>query len=581
MNTKNNPTLYGIRYSVLIYALLCLTTLGLYYQVGNFEFINFDDDEYITENIHLKEGALLKKVKWCFTATYANNWHPLTWLSHLLDIELYGYSAGKHHLTNVFFHIFNTLLLFTLLQKITNNLGRSAFVAALFAVHPLHVESVAWVAERKDVMSAFFFLLTLISYHSYSRHPGFKNYMLTFLLLTLGLMSKPMLVTTPFVLLLLDYWPLNRIDLSKTTLSRSEDLKELIFLVIEKIPLLLPVIFSTIITFSVQKLGGAVAASTIYPLDVRLANALIAYVTYIFKMVWPAKLAIYYPHPGMPSWQQILGYGLLFTTLSVFAFFLRKRYPYILVGWLWYLGMLVPVIGLIQVGSQAMADRYTYLPLIGLFIIIAWGVPDLLKNRFNNPKIPLIFAFISLVILFLISQNQIRYWKNSITLFQHALEVTEDNFIAHHNLGVALSKRGHYNEAIEHYAQTLRIVPNYVSAHHNMGIALAKQGKQDEAIQKYNDVLHLAPNHKEVYFSLGNAMVAKGMLEQAVSYFQKAIKLNPSHAETYNNLGVVLFKLGMVSESIANFQAAIKINPHFTDARKNLQKILKMQNGTN
>lgn len=577
MNTKDNPTFYGIRYSVLIYALLCLTTLGLYHQVSNFEFINFDDDEYITENIHLREGSPLEKAKWCFTAGYANNWHPLTWLSHLLDIELYGYSAGKHHLTNVFFHIFNTLLLFTLLQKLTNNLGRSAFVAALFALHPLHVESVAWVAERKDVMSAFFFFLTLISYRHYSRNPGFKAYLLMFLLLTLGLMSKPMLVTTPFVLLLLDYWPLKQ----TANYAHHYTQKKLIKLITEKLPLLIPVMASIAVTVSVQKAGGAVAGDDIYPLDDRLANALVSYATYILKMVCPTKLTIYYPHPGMPSWQQILGSGLLITIISALAIFLRKRYAYILVGWLWYLGMLVPVIGLVQVGSQAMADRYTYLPLIGLFIIIAWGVPDLLRNWFYKQKILLSLAFLSLVILFLLSLNQIGYWKNSITLFQNALQVTDNNFIAHHNLGAALSKRGYYNQAIHHYAETIRIVPKYASAHHNMGIAFSKQGKHDKAVDKYYDVLRIEPYHKEVYFSLGNAMIAKGRFDKALKYFQKAIKLNPNSAETYNNLGVVQFKLGDIGEAISNFQTAIKINPHFTDAQKNLEKILKIKKDIN
>ncbi|MDM8542405.1 tetratricopeptide repeat protein [Desulfococcaceae bacterium HSG9] len=569
---------YGVRYGVLISLFLIITTLGTYYQVRNYAYVNFDDDDYVLNNIHIKNGPIYERIVWCFTAAYATNWHPLTWLSHLCDIELYGLNSGRHHLTNVLFHVINTLLLFVFLHKTTGTLWRSGFVAALFALHPLHVESVAWVSERKDVLSAFFFFLTLIGYQRYSRFPGIGTYLLVLLLLMLGLMSKPMLVTTPFVLLLLDYWPLRRISLSMATIYDTRVRYKAIRIVVEKLPLFIPVTASIVITYLAQKSGGAVASDEIYSLTVRIANGLVSYINYIQKMFWPAKLAIFYPHPGMPPWWQILGCGTLLVVISFLTIICRKCYPFIVVGWFWYLGMLVPVIGFIQVGSQAMADRYTYLPLIGLFISIAWGVPELLKNWRHKQKWLLALTITCLSVLVFITFNQIRYWKNSVSLFQHALEVTDNNFLAHHNLGVALAERGYYTEALKHYGETIRLSPSYVTAHHNMGIVLAKQGRTDEAIRKYFDVLDFEPNHKEVYFSLGNVMIAKGKFDMAETYFNKAIQLNPDNAETYNNLGVVLFRLGKTQEAIAAFQKTININHEHVGARDNLTKIINSLN---
>ena len=425
----------------LIISLLLITAILIaYWQVKDFDFICFDDKPYVTENRHVQAGLTVKGFAWAFTTFHASNWHPLTWLSHMTDCELYGLNPMGHHWTSLQFHIANTLLLFFILQYMTGALWRSAFVAALFAMHPLHVESIAWVAERKDVLSTFFGMLTLLAYCRYAKQPSLAGYLLIILFLSMGLMAKPMLVTFPFLFLLLDFWPLER--LRSETVSR---------LILEKIPMLVPVVISSCLTFMAQQSSGAVKPLESFSLTVRIANAFVSYASYAVKAIWPHNLTIFYPHPGnaLPLWQ-VLGAILLVGGASFLAIRSLKKYPYIAVGLFWYLGMLVPVIGLVQVGQQAMADRYTYIPMTGLFIIIAWGFSDL-STKWHYRKIVLtLFAVIILSVLAVSTFFQLGYWRNSVALFERAVSITENNYLAHNNLGAALLEKGKFDKAVLH-----------------------------------------------------------------------------------------------------------------------------------
>jgi hypothetical protein len=383
-------------WSLCIYLTLALATLAVFWQVLGHDFVNYDDPDYVYRNPNVQSGITLSSIKWAFTTGHAANWHPLTWLSHMLDWQLFGDNPGWHHLTNLFLHIANTLLLFAVLKRMTNALWRSAFVAAAFALHPLHVESVAWVAERKDVLSTLFWMLTIAAYLRYLERPGTGRYLLTLLIFALGLMAKPMLVTLPFVLLLLDYWPLGRFQFGQIVKSVGQQSRKSLnafshwklsrHLLLEKVPLFALSAISSIVTFLVQRTAGAVTSVETLPLKLRIANTFVSYLTYIQKMVWPSRLAMFYPYPDKTDliWQTVV-FALLLLIISLGVIWLMRRRRYLLTGWLWYLGTLVPVIGLVQVGDQALADRYTYVPLTGLFIIIAWGVPDLIaKWRFRK-----------------------------------------------------------------------------------------------------------------------------------------------------------------------------------------------------
>lgn len=482
-----------------------MAALVVFWQSADHEFVNFDDELYVTRNSHVQAGLTYQGLVWALTTTHVGNWHPLTWLSHMLDCELYGLNPGGHHFTNLLLHIANTLLLFMVLKRMTGALRRSAFVAALFALHPLHVESVAWVAERKDVLSTFFWMLTMGVYVRYVERPGLNRYLLVLLSFALGLMAKPMLVTLPFVLLLLDYWPLGRFQFRQSSDDSNSQSHEsinfsnqrsLIFrLVLEKAPFFALAAVSGVVTFFVQQGGGAVRSLYVFPLDIRIANAMVSYVSYIEKMIWPHHLAVFYPHPGMlPMWQ-IAGAGLLLVCISVLVVRAARRHPYLLTGWLWYLGTLVPVIGLVQVGSHAMADRYTYVPLIGLFIMIAWGSCDI-SERWRYRKIVLAISTGVLLCASMISTgSQVRYWQNSVALFEHTLDVTANNWLAHNNMGIALARRGKFDEAIAHYSETLRIKPDYAPAYSNLGIVFAVQEKAEEAIAHFRKALQINPDY--------------------------------------------------------------------------------------
>jgi tetratricopeptide (TPR) repeat protein len=577
MVTRDNAhkgTFYNIRAELLIFLLLVMVTFAVYWQVRNYSFVHIDDSQYVTENQHVQAGLSIESIIWAFSSQHAANWHPITWLSHMMDIELYGLNPGAHHQTNIIFHLFNTLLLFFVFRKMTGGLWQSGFVAALFAIHPLHVESVAWVAERKDVLSTFFWMLTMFSYARYAAHPGINRYLPVVGFFMLGLMAKPMLVTLPFVLLLLDFWPLRRMQFNSTAddghklQQRSQGL--LIFW--EKIPLFSLALTSSVMTFLAQKSGGAVGSMELYPLTTRVANALVAYVKYIGKMIWPANLAVFYPYSdSLPGWQ-VIGAGALLGLITFAAIQFFRQRPWFAVGWLWFLGTLVPVIGLVQVGLQAMADRYTYIPLIGVFIIVAWGVPELLHRWRHKEKLLGLTAISVIIMLGVTSWMQTRYWENSHALFKHALDVTENNYLAHNAFGNALKEQGKNDEAMRHYLSALEIKPDYAAPHYSMGHTLAGQGKLDDAINHFKKALQIKPDYAEAHDNLGYAFMMQGKIEQAILHYSDALRMKPDDAEIHNRLGLALVSQGQFANAVIHFQKAVNLKADFIAAQRNLYK---------
>jgi len=463
------------RLSTVICAALILVTIAAYEPLRHNGFINLDDTRYVVENNNIHGGLSYNSIIWAFKTCYAGNWHPLTWLSHTLDCQLFGLDPVRQHFSSLLLHIANTLLLFWVLVKMTADIWPSVFTAALFALHPLHVESVAWAAERKDVLSTLFWLLTMASYLRYVRRRNVTWYIMTLVLFALGLMAKSMLVTLPFVLLLLDYWPLGR-----PNRHTAHNIRYIIF---EKLPFFALSAVSSVITFMVQRSSGAVKSGEIYPFGIRVSNALVSYVKYIVKIIYPVDLAVLYPHPihSLPLWQPIASLAILIG-ISGGIIYTARRQKYLVTGWLWYLGTLVPVIGLVQVGNQAMADRYTYLPSIGVFIMIAWGAAALSAKRRFGKIIFRTAAIIALAILLMCTRMQVKLWKNSFTLFEHTLKVTQNNYIVHNNYGIALSQAGRLDEGIAQFRQSLQINPQRLNTHYNLGLALAQAGHLEEAI---------------------------------------------------------------------------------------------------
>jgi tetratricopeptide (TPR) repeat protein len=570
--------------SICIYLVLALTTTAVFYQVCTYDFVNYDDPDYVYENPNIQAGITPKTIKWAFTTGYTAIWHPLTWLSHMLDWQLFGPKAGGHHLTNLIFHIVNTLLLFIVLKQMTHKLWPSAFVAALFALHPLHVESVAWVAERKDVLSTFFWMLTMWAYLQYVRHPRVTRYLLTLLTFALGLMAKPMLVTLPFVLLLLDYWPLARVPSERAvgkTDRRDERHRDTSFnrqatyhLIQEKIPFFVLSAISSVVTFLVQRSSGAVAELVGLPLKIRIFNALTSYVEYIGKMIWPVHLAVFYPHPDQNVsilYAVISAVLLLAVTILVFRF--AKNHRYLVTGWLWYLGTLVPVIGLVQVGQQALADRYSYITLTGLFIIIAWGLPDLLaKWRYKK----IVFTLSALLIILAMSvctYFQLRHWQNSLTLFQHALDVTEDNYMAHFGIAGPLREQGRLDEAIYHCSEVVRLRPNYLDAQINLAHVLYDAGRLDEAVKECRKYLQMKPDDPNVLNVLGITLGQQGKFDEAVKCFTEALRIKPD-AAAHTNISYVLALQGNLDEAAVHLAEALRLDPQLAQAHYSLGQVL-------
>jgi tetratricopeptide (TPR) repeat protein len=556
---------------------LAAVTLAVYVQVYRCEFIDLDDGLYVFDNEHVTSGLNWQNVAWAFTAGRAANWHPLTWLSHIVDCQVFGLRAGFHHLVNVLLHVANTLLLFLIFQKLTGARWKSAFVAALFALHPLHVESVAWVAERKDVLSTLLWLLTLWAYVGYVRKPDRKRYLLTVLFFALGLMAKPMLVTLPFVLLLLDFWPLGRFSTalqatadsaggSKQT-STNVVLKSALPLVREKIPFFLLAAASSVVTFVAQKEGGAVGTKVIFPFGVRIANAIHSYVAYLLKASWPGKLSVFYRYEleGYPSYEVALA-ALLLISVTVLALRFASRFPYVAFGWLWYLGTLVPVIGLVQVGQQAMADRYTYVPLIGIFVLIAWGAPDV-AAKWTIAKKPLAIAAVLLLLACSAATwFQLRYWRNTTSLFSRALEIDKDNYIGHEILGTGLARRGKYQEALDHFREALRYMPSETQVMNNVAYCLYHLGKVDQALEQYATKLKINPDDPVALRELGQVRFDQGKFEEAADLFSRAQRKSPDNLALLCSLGNALAKLGRNQQAIDAYNSALRAQPAYADA---------------
>ena len=558
-----------IRPKLIIGIILSLLVLASYWGVQGNGFINYDDPAYVVENRHVKGGLSGEGLVWAFTTSYLCNWHPLTWLSLMLDHDLYGMNAGGYHWTNVLLHLLGVLALFFALHRMTGDLWCSGLVAGLFGVHPLHVESVAWVSERKDVLSGLFWMLGLWGYARYAERPGAVRYGAVVLFFVLGLLSKPMVVTFPFVLLLLDWWPLGRLGGASG--------RSLASLTYEKIPLFVLSVASGVVTFLVQRAGESVASLGTLPLGDRLGNAVVSYGRYLVKMVLPYDLAVFYPHPGGWPAREVFLSSALLVLISGFVVMRRRRQPYWAAGWLWYFGTLVPVIGLVQVGAQSMADRYTYLPLIGLFIMIAWGGKDLIAGI--SPRRPFAALLSGGVLSLLAAMTfiQVGYWRDSATLFRHALRVTDGNYQAHNHLGRATASEGSFAEAIGHYRDAIRIIPYYGDAYHNLGVAQMERGEYAEALLSYGYAQRFRSDDGNVRFSRGELFARKGLWSEAVSEYRAALERKPEDPMLRNNLGVALTHRGSISEAIAEFRAAIRLDRTYAGAHGNLAMLLAGQ----
>jgi len=589
------------RPDLLILLGLGVVTFAIYAQVIRHQFITLDDPTYIQENPMVNRGVTLAGLAWAFTTFYATNWHPLTWISHMIDCQLFGVNAGSHLLVNALIHVANTLLVFWFLLRATHARWPSALVAALFALHPLHVESVAWAAERKDTLSTCFGLLSLIAYVRYVETRSRKWYAGSAVALALGLLAKPMLVTWPFVMLLLDYWPLRRLSQS-TSRNKSISIAPLIR---EKLPLFALVTASAVVTLIAQSRGGAVRTLGHETIALRLSNALVSYAKYLLLTFWPNDLAIYYPFAGIPAWQIISAAFLLIGT-TAFCLSQRKIRPYLIVGWLWFLGTLVPVIGLVQVGGQIMADRYFYIPSIGLFIAVVFGLADITRSLRVAPSLSAAIAGIVLLVLATLTNAQIRRWHDSFTLFEHTLAVTPPNLRIEYNLGVALGVSDRYDEAVAHFEKALQIDPNFYDGLVVMGVTRAHQGRLPEAIEYFQAAirsqpdmpkahvqlahalwtqkrdqdaleemrraLQFAPKDADIRADFGLALALAGRIPEAIDQLHEALRLNPNSAETHNNLGLALLASGKARESISEFEAALRLKPELKGAADNLQR---------
>ena len=632
-------------------ALLLLATIAIYWPATRGDFVNYDDDLHVTANAQVQKGLTWESVKWALLTPVNCIWHPVTVLSHMVDCQLFGLNPWGHHLTSVLLHAVNTMLLFLFLWGLTGALWRSVLAAALFGWHPLHVESVAWVSERKDVLSGFFGLLSLLAYVRYAQrrmqnaegrmqneaatdtqpatrftfhvsrftfHTGIF-YLLSLCFLALGLMSKPMLVTLPFVMLLLDYWPLRRMQNAECRMQNeaatdTQPVSRFTFhlpLLFEKIPFFFLVALASVVTFVVQRHTGALDAGESLPLGARAGNALISYGRYLGKLFWPAELAVVYPHPGQWPLEKVLLAGAVILGISVLFWAARRRYPCLLMGWLWYCGTLVPVSQIIQTGSHAMADRYTYLPSLGVVILAVWGAYELMQGKaaggvereereereergsvghalarstlHASRSTPILLSVAGGVAVFAclaMTRQQIGYWHDSEALFRHALAVTENNDGAHNGLGIALDQKGQMDGAIRQFEEAIRLKPRYSSAHCNLGIALNKNGQVDEAIREFREAIRLKPNQVGAHYGLGIVLNRKGQMEEAIRQLEEAIRLKPDYAEAHNELGIALGRKGQMDEAIRQFQEAVRLKLDYAEAQFNLGLALGLRGET-
>ena len=559
------PAVPAAKRTLWIYALLAAATLAVYAQAAHFDFVNFDDPDYVTANPHVLGGFTAENIQWAFASGDAANWFPLTRLSHMLDYRLFGAWSGGHHLVNVVLHTAAVLLLFAFLYRATRRQWLSAWVAALFALHPLHVESVAWVAERKDVLSSALAMLALWGYVRWVERPSPRRYLLVVVAFGLGLMAKPMIVTLPVVMLLLDIWPLDRGAKWR-----------------EKVPLFAMSAACAVVTLLVQQAAGAVRTVEQFPLLLRIENSALSVVVYLFAWFWPAHLAVFYPYPvEIPLWEAAAA-ALAIVAACMFVWRARQRYPFLMVGWFWYLIVLAPVIGFVQVGAQARADRYTYLPSIGIAIILAWGAAELL-NRAPGAK-PAVTALAAAACLAaaVLTWVQLGTWQDSRTLFQHAVDVTENNYLAHHNLGVALAETPDgVSQAVSEFQAALRIKPNYLRAHTDLGSAYVKLNRIPDAQAEYRSALALDPSLPIPHNNLGNTYAQLGLWNEAVSEYQTALRLDPEYsdarrnlAEAEYNLGLAFAKAGRTADAEAHLEAALRSRPDYPEAHNNLGVVL-------
>lgn len=604
--------LQQVRPSFIVIFLLVISIVILYYPVTKYGFVNFDDVNYVVKNNHVRDGLTLEGVKWAFFAFYEANWHPLTWISHMIDIQLFGMDPGKFHSVNIIIHSLNAVLLFLFFSKSTGKIGVSSIIAALFAIHPTHVESVAWIAERKDVLSFFFMMLTLISYLKYVSSNKKIPYYVSLFFFALGLMSKPMLVTLPFLLILIDYWPLERLFSTKNNISNETQIIKN-YHIIEKIPFFIISAISSLITILAQKTGGAVVSINDVSLDMRIGNAVISYIKYLSKIFIPNDLATPYPYPEKISLGIFFIFLIIILTFSILSLYTFKSRRYVLFGWLWFLGTLVPVIGIVQVGSQSMADRYLYIPAIGIYVIIAMSsYNEAIKDKSNKK----IFAFLLTVFFIFLafkSRVQTSYWENGASLFENAIKVTKNNTLAYYNLANEMSGLGNSDKAIEYYLKAININPSEAPFHTNLGIEYKTKGDYGKAFDHFSTALQLNPDLVEAlcnmalilfekydsteeaknylsraiqlkpdyffsYTILGNIMLVQGDIKEAARLYSRAISLNPDDADAYNGLGAAFVKIGELNEAETFFAEAIAIKPEKSEYRNNLERVRQQLN---
>jgi Flp pilus assembly protein TadD len=566
--------------TVVVSLSLLVGTLAVFGPVCANDFVNYDDPQYVTANAHVKAGLKSDGLRWAFTSTEVLNWHPLTWLSLQLDAQLYGLHPWGYHLSSVLLHSANTVLLFLVLRWLTGAVWPSALVAALFGVHPLHVESVAWVAERKDVLSTFFGLLALAAYGYYVQRPGLLRYLGVLLALALSLMAKPMLVTLPALLLLLDYWPLGRLQFGERIGEKHRNITHpapLALVLGEKVPLVALAVVSSVLTITAQGKGGAIETLEHFPLAGRIGNAVVSYVRYQGMTLWPAGLAPFYPREALPWWQ-VAGAAALLVGLTAWVLACSRRRPYLAVGWLWYLGTLVPVIGLVQVGEQALADRYTYVPLIGLFIMVAWGLADLATHR---PGLrPLLAAAAAVVVLACaaLTWRQISFWRDPRTLWDHTLQVTTGNHVAENNFAAAcMLGQGTLAEAEQHLRRAVAIKPDYWGGYARLGMALDKQGKLDEAVACYARSLDLQTVQPSTRNNLAVVLGKQGKLEEGIAQLQEAVRLDPGYAEGYHNLAFALARAQRLDEAVEAGRKCVQLQPRKAAYRRALASFLQQR----
>jgi len=573
-----------LSFNIIIVAFLVISIFTVYSQVRNFEFINFDDPKYIIDNNHVKSGITISNIKWAFSfdpskelGTY---YHPLTWMSHMMDVQLFHLNPGMHHIMNLFFHIINSLLLFFLIWKMTHDYWKSLFIAAMFGLHPVNVDSVAWIAERKSLLSTFFWLLTLLSYWYYIKKPDIHHYILTLFIFVCGLLTKPIVVTLPFIMLLLDYWPLNRCNSYSSNEKLRKEGAGIKNLILEKIPfLVLGLILLGVSSYST--INRYIPYKT-NPLDLRIAHSIISYVIYIGKLFLPLKLAIHHPYPPtVPLWH-VIGSILILGGFSIFVIITRKRYPFLIVGWLWYLATLLPVIGIIQVGLwPSYAERWAYIPYIGIFIIITWGLTVLFR-QWGMEKYFLVFSFLVIIpILMWVTAIQVSYWKDSITLFTHTLNVTENNDEIHSDIAVPFIEKNDLEASIFHLNEALKINPNCATAHSNLGVVLTMEGKSQEAIGHFEQAIRIKPELYTAHYNLGRAFYFQNRIDESIQELNETLVLNNQHEDAKKLLELALIKKRQIDNIIAKMKENLRIDPKNAELNYSLAEVYLSKGDTN